>query len=109
MNKRFDIIMSFKAICEFVTKEQFERQNAYEHIAKFLTPKIKDDGILLFEDVTTYNNTSQEWLPIMMDKGLMLANCVISKKNEGYNQTYFISHSHKTNDKSRVAWRLINK
>ena len=109
MNKRFDIIMSFKAICEFVTKEQFERQNAYEHIAKFLTPKIKEDGILLFEDVTTYNNTSQEWLPIMMDKGLMLANCVISKKNEGYNQTYFISHSHKTNDKSKVAWRLINK
>lgn len=109
MKKRFDIIMSFKAICEFVTKEQFEQQNAYEHIAKFLTPKMKDNGILLFEDVTTYNNTSQEWLPIMMDRGLRLANCAVAKKNEGYNQTYLITHSHKTNDKSKVAWRLINK
>lgn len=109
LKKSFDITMSFKAICEFVTKEQFERQNAYEHIAKFLLPRTKDCGILLFEDVTTYNNTSQEWLPIMMDSGLRLANCSITRKNEGYNQTYLVTHSRKTNDKSKVAWRLIKK
>ncbi len=32
---KYDIIMSFKAICEFVSKERFEQNNAYAHISKF--------------------------------------------------------------------------
>lgn len=109
MNEQFDIIMSFKAICEFVTEQQFEQKNPYEHIAKFLLPKLGEDGILLLEDVTTYSHTSQEWLPKMMDKGLKVANCKIVMQNEGYNQTYTITHSHKSNDKSKVAWRMIKR
>ena len=60
LNKQFDVIISFKAICEFVTKDQFEKQNAYEYIVKFLMPKLAYNGLMLLEDVTTYNNTSQE-------------------------------------------------
>lgn len=107
LNKNFDIIISFKAICEFVTKDQFEEQNAYEHIAKFLLPKLANNGLMLLVDVTTYNNTSQDWLPMMMDKGLKEAKCVVTCKNAGYNQPYYITHSHKTNDISKVAWRMI--
>ena len=107
LNKQFDIIVSFKAICEFVTKDQFEKQNAYEHITKFLMPKLDQRGLLLYVDVTTYNNTSQEWLPIMMDKGLNVANCSVTAKNNGYNQTFLITHSRHANDKSKVAWRMI--
>ncbi len=109
LRKNFDIILSFKAICEFVTKDQFEKQNAYEHIAKFLLPKLSEDGTMLLEDVTTYNHTSQEWLPKMMDKGLKEANCKVVMQNEGYNQMYLITHSHKSNDKSKVAWRMIKR
>lgn len=109
LKKNFDIILSFKAICEFVTKDQFERQNAYEHIAKFLLPKLSEDGTMLLEDVTTYNQTSQEWLPKMMDKGLKEVDCKVVMQNEGYNQTYLITHSHKSNDKSKVAWRVIKR
>lgn len=109
LNKKFDIIISFKAICEFVTKDQFEKQNAYEHVAKFLLPKLTDNGIMLLEDVTTYNNTSQEWLPMMMDKGLSVLNCSVIAQNMGYNQTYLITHSHMHNDKSKVAWRMTKK
>ena len=104
---KFDIIISFKAICEFVTKQQFEKQNAYEHIAKFLLPKLSDTGIMLLVDVTTYNNTSKEWLPKMLDRGLMKSDCEIVGKNEAYNQPYSISHSRMTNDVSKVAWRMI--
>lgn len=107
LKRKFDIVMSFKAICEFVTKQQFEQDNAYEHIAKFLLPKLSDDGIILLVDVTTYNNTSQDWLPKMMDRGLVTAQCNIIKKNDGYNQTIIISHSHKTMDESKIAWRII--
>ena len=109
LSKQFDIIISFKAICEFVTKDQFERQNAYEHIAKFMLLKLTDNGLMLLEDVTTYNNTSQEWLPLMMDRGLRATKCSAISRNDGYNQTYCITHSHCRNDKSKVAWRMIKR
>lgn len=109
MQENFDIIISFKAICEFVTKKQFEERNAYKHIANFLMPKMKRNGVILFVDVTTYNDTSQEWLPKMMDKGLTEANCSVMYKNDGYNQTFHITHSSKSNDRSKVAWRMIKQ
>ena len=107
MTEQFDIIVSFKAICEFVSKKQFEEINAYEHIAKFLLPKLKNNGLMLLEDITTKNEDLDEWLPKMMDRGLKALNCCIVSKNEGYNQLYTITHSHKQNDLSRVAWRMI--
>ena len=107
MKDSYDIIISFKAICEFVTKQQFEQHNPYEHIINFMLKKLKKDGVMLIEDVTTYSDTSQEWLPLMMDKGLLNAKCIVAKQNEGYNQVFYISHSHKTCDKSKVAWRLV--
>ena len=109
LKKKFDLIISFKAICEFVTKQQFEQQNAYEHIVKFLLPKLTDGGIMVLVDVTTYNDTSKEWLPMMLDRGLSAAKCCTIDKNEGYNQLYSITHSHKPCDVSKVAWRIIGK
>ena len=107
MKRKFDLIITFKAICEFVTKKQFEQQNAYEHVAKFLLPKLTEYGIILLVDVTTYNNTSKEWLPMMMDRGFTAVNCNIVERSQGYNQTYTISHSRIANDVSKVAWRII--
>lgn len=72
-------------------------------------PKMKRNGVILFVDVTTYNDTSQEWLPKMMDKGLTEANCSVMYKNDGYNQTFHITHSSKSNDRSKVAWRMIKQ
>lgn len=109
MTEDFDIIMTFKAICEFVTEQEFENQNPYKHIVEFMLPKLKDNGIILLEDVTTKNSISQEWLPKMMDKGLNAIDCDVVYKNEGYNQTYMITHSHKPNDVSKVAWRIIKR
>ena len=105
---KYDIIMTFKAICEFVTKQQFESRNAYKHIASFLVPKLSNVGLFLIVDVTTYNGITKEWLPKMLDKGLAEAKIKVSKYNEGYNQTILISHSHKRNDISKVAWRLVS-
>lgn len=109
ISEQFDIVISFKAICEFVTKQQFELNNPYKHITETFLPKLKNEGIMLLVDVTSFNNISQEWLPQMMDKGLNSINCKIIKKNNGYNQSYFVSHSMKCNDVSKIAWRLIKK
>ncbi len=109
LKRKFDLIISFKAICEFVTKQQFEQHNAYEHVVKFLLPKLTEYGLILLVDVTTYNDTSKEWLPKMLDRGLTAAKCQIIDKNEGYNQSYSISHSRIVCDVSKVAWRMIRK
>lgn len=105
----FDIIMSFKAICEFVTKERFEEENAYKSIAQSFLPKLKVGNIMLLVDISTYNNVSQEWLPRMMDQGLREANCHVVLKNKGYNQIFTVSHSKRMRDISKVAWRIILK
>ena len=107
LRRKFDIIISFKAICEFVTKQQFEQKNAYEHITKFLLPKLTEEGIILLVDVTTYNGTSKEWLPMTMDRGLLASNCYIVDRNQGYNQSYSVTHSLMAKDVSKVAWRIV--
>lgn len=104
---RFDFFISFKAICEFVSKERFEKENAYSHVMKIFLPKLSENGIMLIEDVTTYSDVSKEWLPKMMDAAVMSQPCHLLHRNEGYNQPIYVSHSHKTNDVSKVAWRII--
>lgn len=32
------------------------------------------------EDVTTYNKTSQDWLPKMMDRGIVQSGCSVKYK-----------------------------
>lgn len=109
ISQTFNIILSSKSVCEFVTKEKFEEQNAYKHITQSLLPKLQIDGIFLLTDVTTYNDVSQEWLPRMMDQGLAGVNCQVIERNEGYNQAFTVSHSKRKNDISKIAWRIINK
>ena len=104
--EKYDIFMSFKAICEFVSKERFERQNAYAHIAKTYLSQLNDDGIMVLADVTSYNDVSQEWLPRMMDLGLAQADCRVILKNDGYNQTFVVRHKKKQRDVSKIAWRI---
>lgn len=103
----YDVIISFKAVCEFVTKQQFEEKNAYEHLSKFMLPRISKHGIMLLVDVTTKSNVSQEWLPTMMDRGLVAAGASVIARNCGHNETFTVSHSKQLGDISKIAWRLI--
>ena len=109
IGSKYDIIMSFKTICEYITKERFKGQNAYAQFVKTFLTKLKDGGIMLLVDVTTYNEISQQWLPQMMDDGLKQTGCRVIAKNEGYNQVFFVSHSKRIRDISKVAWRIIKK
>lgn len=109
LDKKFNIIMSFKAICEFVTKECFEKNNPYEHIAKTFLPKLDTDGIIVLVDVSSKNDVSKKWLPKMLDDGLNQVPCKIVGSNQGHNHTFYVSHSHKSKDISKVVWRIIMK
>lgn len=106
---RFDLFLSFKAICEFVTKDQFEGANPYSHIVKTYIPYITNSGIIVLVDVTSYSNVSNEWLPMMIDKGLKSTKCRILNRNDGYNYTFSVKHSRINGcfDYSKVCWRII--
>ncbi len=104
---QFDVIVSFKAVCEFVTKQQFEEKNAYEHLSKFMIPRLSKNGFMLIVDVTSKSTVSQEWLPDMMDRGLSAAGASVIARNRGYNETFTVSHSRALRDSSKIAWRLI--
>ncbi len=107
LNQKFDLVITFKAICEFVEKQQVETKNPYSHITKMFLPKLSVDGIMVLVDITVYSDVSEQWLPKMMDKGLADSNCEIIERNQGFNQAIFVSHSRMVNDLSKVAWRII--
>ncbi|MBR1632228.1 MAG: class I SAM-dependent methyltransferase [Bacteroidales bacterium] len=107
----FDIFVSFKAICEFVTKDQFEGHNPYKTIVKTYLPRLNDNGLMILVDVTTYSNVSNEWLPNMMDRGIKGNGGTIVSRNEGYNQSFFLKHqgTRGATDVTKVCWRIIKK
>lgn len=109
IDKDYDVILSFKAVCEFVTKQQFEEKNAYEYLLNFMIPRLSENGIMLLVDVSTKNSVSKEWLPDMMDKGLAASEASIIARNQGYNESFIVSHTRQRSDVSKIAWRLICK
>ena len=109
LRESFDIIITFKAICEFVTKQQFDTTNPYEHFVKTFLPKLNSGGIMALVDISSHNCVSQEWLPIMLEKGLQTLPCRIVDENQGFNEPFRISHSRCANDISKIVWKIIEK
>ena len=106
ITQSYDFVISFKAICEFVTKQQFEQQNPYEHIINVFMPKLSSKGVICLADVTSFNAVSHDWLPIMLDNASKVCNVDILYRNGGFNEDYYISHTHHKNDISKIAWRI---
>lgn len=109
ITQSYDFIISFKAICEFVTKQQFEQQNPYEHIINLFMPKLSSKGVICLADITSFNAVSQDWLPIMLDNAAKTCNVDILYQNIGFDEDYHISHRCYTNDISKIAWRIYKK
>lgn len=106
IKQSYDFIISFKAICEFVTKQQFEQQNPYEHIINVFMSKLSSKGVICLADITSFNAVSQDWLPVMLDNASKACNIDIIYRNSGFNEDYHITHTHHKNDTSKIAWRI---
>lgn len=106
ITQSFDFVISFKAICEFVTRQQFKEKNPYEHIINVFSPKLASDGIICLADITSYSEISNDWLPKMLDKASNACNVEMLYRNCGFNEEYSITHSHYSNDTSKIAWRI---
>ncbi len=104
---KYDIILTFKAICELVTKQQFETKNPYTHIINTFAPYLSENGIMCVADITSRNNISQEWLPRMLDNGINATTCHVLMQNKDFNESYYITHSFKKNELTKIAWRIL--
>lgn len=108
LTKKFDFIISFKSICEFVTKQQLDTSNPYEYFLDTFLLKLSNIGIICIADVSCLNCVSNEWLPGMMDKAIASCNKVdILERNAGFNECYYIRHSRKRIDVSKIFWRIL--
>lgn len=106
ITQSYDFVISFKAICEFVTKQQFEQQNPYEHIINMFMSKLSSKGVICLADITSFNAVSQDWLPTMLDNASKACNIGILYRNRGFNEDYHVTHTHHRDDTSKIAWRI---
>lgn len=117
----FDFIISSKMINEIITKDEESYFNYYRYFAKYLN----NIGLLLMLDITT--KIKVNYMPILLNNQ---SNYFIQNNKDGYktliptscsenesickqdcfsNNIFFVTHSKKRNDKSKVAYRIIGK
>lgn len=104
-----NIIIIFKSLCEMASLRQFEERNPYEHILKIMLERLHSEGIICLADITTFNKEQQEWLPKLIDKGCMEAQTQVIMKNTNFNESFYVTHSRKVNDGSKLCWRIIKR
>jgi len=121
----FDFIMSFKTICEIISKGKGKLNNSYFEIFKHVCPMLNDNGLFLLLDVTTRTEHSG-YFPILLNeqarnftksynefKILAPLSCNtysnICNNKCFYQQDFSVSHKQKINDISRVAYKIIGR
>ena len=111
-------------VCELISKEVLPT-NAYAIMAKKLATYLHENGLLIMLDVTTKDERSGYFYPQLMNNAV---NDYVSKNRiietllplscacyDGCSdlcfiqQTFSVSHSHKSNDESRVCYRVLCK
>lgn len=122
---KHDIVMSFKAINEFIQCQIFTEGNSYNNVLRYLTSRLSDDGILCLLDLTHRQSASTQWYPEIMNAGI---NAFVRRNNDFktivpaacydfedtcsgcYMQALFkVTHSKRNRDNSKVVFRIIAK
>ena len=120
----FDFILSFKMICEIVSAGVGANDNSYYNFIMRFVPMLSDAGLCLLLDVTTKTEHNYSFNPILMNRQvnqalleleeyqtLLPLPCSIHEQTcveQCFTQQIFqVSHKQKTNDISKVCYRLI--
>lgn len=124
IGSKYDFIITSKAIGEFESKKRLTN-NAYEFFASLFAPLLSELGLMLILDVTTKDHTSGLFLPQLMNLGI---NSFLSTHSNSYKslspcsgmsdnsfcsqkcffkKEIFVSHSAKSKDISKFAFRII--
>ena len=121
----FDFIISFKAICELISKQRIEG-NAYKYVAEMLAPKLTERGVMLILDVTVKNDKINTYYPIYLNQGLRTfvnsseefktlipLSCFLHENTCNHScftqRTFYVTHSRMNKDRSKVAYRILGR
>lgn len=117
----YEFIFCNKVVCELISHDVIPTE-AYRKIAKSLCPQLSDDGVFLLLDVTTKDTKAGVFYPLIMNKELndyvnehiefsTLLPLACSKEHCRdscfMQQTFQVSHSRKSNDESKVCYRIL--
>ena len=117
----YEFIFCNKMVCELISHDVIPTE-AYRKIAKSLCPLLSDDGVFLLLDVTTKDTKAGVFYPLIMNKELndyvnkhieysTLLPLACSKEHCRdscfMQQTFQVSHSRKSNDESKVCYRIL--
>ena len=122
--KRYHFVLCDKMVCELISKEVLPT-NAYAVMAKKLTTFLHENGLLIMLDVTTKDEHSGYFYPQLMNyaindyirksrtiETLLPLSCACHDRCRDFcfiQQTFNVSHSRKSNDESRVCYRVLCK
>ncbi len=122
---QYHIVLSFKALNEFIQGNTFPNGNVYKIVAEKFLPLLADNGILILSDLTNKYDRGNFFYPVKMNEGLnslLRANTTYKSivpvtcyhhehKCRGcYMQDIIcVTHSRKIRDISKVAYRVIGK
>lgn len=119
----FDFILSFKFINEIISIGKGRLDNSYYDFVKKFLPLLSEKGVCLLLDVTTKSKHAT-YNPILMNKQVNQAMRELNKYstliptpcsvysevcffNCFHQKTFSVSHSKRSNDISRVAYRVL--
>ena len=117
----YEFIFCNKMVCELISHDVIPTE-AYRKIAKNLCPLLSDDGVFLLLDVTIKDTKAGVFYPLIMNKELndyvnehiefsTLLPLACSKEHCRdscfMQQTFQVSHSRKSNDESKVCYRIL--
>lgn len=119
---KYQFVLCNKMICEFISKGILP-SNAYAIMAKNLISHLHESGLLIILDVTTKDKQTGLFYPQLMNyyindyvrknkaiETLLPLSCANNCDCKNFcfmQQTFYVSHSHKSNDESRVCYRVL--
>lgn len=120
--KKYQFVLCDKMVCELISNNVLP-SNAYSTIAKTLSSYLHENGLLIILDVTTKDTGTGLFYPQLMNisindfvrrdttiETLLPLSCACKEECKDLcfmQQTFFVSHSHKSNDESRVCYRVL--
>ena len=120
--KNYHFVLCDKMVCELISKQVLP-SDAYAIMAKMLASHLHDSGIFIMLDVTTKDEHSGLFYPQLMNNSineyvrksrtietLLPLSCACNEVCKDLcfmQQTFNVSHSHKTTDESRVCYRVL--
>lgn len=120
--KNYHFMLCDKMVCELISKKVLPN-DAYAIMAKMLASHLHENGLLIMLDVTTKDEHTGLFYPQLMNKSineyvrksktietLLPLSCACNERCKDLcfmQQTFYVSHSHKTADESRVCYRVL--